>query len=564
MAVIKIKPAINIDGYNNEIQPDQIQEDDISKFIKKDYKIACILDEFSYKCFRYESKFFQLEPENWEEALVQEKPHFVLVESAWKGKDLKWRNKVGGLHISKDETLKYLVNWCREHHIPTVFWNKEDPSNFQHFIEAAKLFDYVFTTDYNSIVRYRELLGHDRVYVLPFAAQPRMHNPIDKNKEKIGEVAFAGTWYNQKHENRRKELQILLTPALEYDLHIYDRMFEYHHKYYLFPDIYQPYIKGFLAYDDMIHTYKKYQVFLNVNSVSDSPTMFSRRVFELLACGSSVISSYSRGIEELLTGLVKMCRSETDTRQHLQELLNDEEYRDRLALRAQREVLSKHTYKHRLENMLENIGIESEKDVGSGVSVISICRHAEMIDQIIDNFLRQNYSIKELIIVINNGEFNKKSWQDKIQGYQNIVILQLKQSISSEAELKLALTTAKFPYVSFFNAYDYYAPNFLLDLLFAFDYADADAVGKCTYYSGCGDTLIINNAKLENQYVNFLLGSAMVLKKEVFDSEDCQCLVTFEHGDFSLPKIKLYATDRFNYVCKSPKLSEADIELISV
>src|SRR5699024_11764963 len=39
---------------------------------------------------------------------------------------------------------------------------------------------------------------------------------------------------------------------------------------------------------------------LNVNSVLNSPTMFSRRVVEIPACGGIVLSSYGRGILETL------------------------------------------------------------------------------------------------------------------------------------------------------------------------------------------------------------------------------------------------------------------------
>lgn len=545
-------------------------QQDIPNNLNNDYKIACILDEFSYKSFQYESRFIQLDPDDWEETMLREQPHFLFVESAWKGKELKWGNKIGGLHISQDRTLRDLVNWCREHNMPTVFWNKEDPSNFDHFIEAAKYFDYIFTTDINSIPRYKEILGHDRVFVLMFAAQPRLHNPINRDKEKIGKVAFAGTWYNQKYENRRKELQLLLTPALEYDIHIYDRMFEFEYKNYLFPDIYQPCIKGFLAYDEMIHTYKKYRVFLNVNSVNDSPTMFSRRVFELLACGTAVISNYSIGIEKLFPGLVKLCHTEDDTRQYLQELLGDEEYLDRLALKTLREVFSKHTYKHRLNQVLDSIGLTPQKHISPGVSIISICHNKELLDQAIDNYLRQNHAPKELIIILPEFSSETKISVDekKTCADKNIFLLQIKPDTTPQEKIELALKTAKFSYISFFSADDYYAPNFLVDLLNAFKYTEADTVGKSTYYTCLGDTLQQNNERMENQYVDSLWGSAMVVKRELFDNLNHNHWSCFEHENISqecfTEKIKLYATDRFNYICQPQSLLEANIEQVCI
>lgn len=544
--------------------------DDCLNLPVKDYKIACVLDEFSYKSFKYEANFIQLTPDDWKETMLRENPHFLFVESAWRGKDLTWRKMIGGLTGNRDRPLRELTNWCRSNNIPTVFWNKEDPSNFDHFIEAAKFFDYVFTTDIHSIPRYREILGHDRIFDLMFAAQPKLHNPVDRDQEKIGKVAFAGTWYNQKHESRRSNLQLLLTPALEYDVHIYDRMYENKHKNYLFPDIYQHCIKGFVTYDEMNSIYKKYLVFLNVNSVDDSQTMFSRRVFELLACGTLVISSYSPGIKELFPGVVKLCHTESDTSRYLEELLGDDEYRDKLALKGQREVFSKHTYKHRLIKVLDSIGFKPEKDASHGVSVISICHSRDVLRQVLTNFLSQNHAHKELIIILpTTGEPLEVSfWDNQIQTRENIHLLQVSLETAPEEKFTQALRLTSFPYISFFSASDYYAPNFLTDLLNAFDYTDTDAVGKCSYYSSLGDRLELFQPKTENRYVDHLWSSAMVVKRELLNSLNHQCRSGFEHKYITnkcfLSNAKLYAADRFNYICRPASLSEADIEQVCV
>jgi len=298
--------------------------------------------------------------------------------------------------------------------------------------------------------------------------------------------------------------------------------------------------------------------------------MFSRRVFELLACGTAVISNYSIGIEKLFPGLVKLCHTEDDTRQYLQELLGDEEYLDRLALKTQREVLSKHTYKHRLNQVLGSIGLTPQKHISPGVSIISICHNEEFLDQAINNFLRQNHAPKELIISL--PEFSSETKisveEKKICADKNIFLLQIKPDTTPQEKLELALKTAKFPYISFFSADDYYAPNFLVDLMSAFDYTDANAIGKSTYYSSMGDTLRLNNIRMENQYVDYLWGSAMVFKRELFDNLNHNYRSCFEHENISQEcfseKIKLYATDRFNYICQPQSLLEANIEQVCI
>ena len=73
-----------------------------------------------------------------------------------------------------------ILNWAKDMKCPTIFWNKEDPVHFKSFLNVAKLFDYVFTTDIDCIQRYKNALDHDRVYLLPFAVQPKLHNPIEE------------------------------------------------------------------------------------------------------------------------------------------------------------------------------------------------------------------------------------------------------------------------------------------------------------------------------------------------------------------------------------------------
>ena len=98
---------------------------------------------------------------------------------------------------------------------------------------------------------------------------------------------------------------------------------------YRFPDQYKEAIKGTLTYEEMLTAYRCYDVMLNVNTIADSPTMFARRVFESLACGTPVISSESVGMTRMLEGHVRVTRSLEETKKHLQELMGDEEARVR-------------------------------------------------------------------------------------------------------------------------------------------------------------------------------------------------------------------------------------------
>lgn len=526
--------------------------------IEKPYlKIACILDDFSYQNLKYECDLIQLDIKNWVQVLQDERPNLLLIESAWMGVNGDWYGKISSIASKEGTTLQNVTELCKRLQIPTVFWNKEDPYHFDEFIEAAKLFDYIFTTDENCIKKYKVFLHHDRVYTLPFAAQIKTHNPINKEQKKIGNVAFAGAWYNIGHFHRKKNMKYILEPALKYDLHIYDRNYNYNNvyldNYFRFPEIYHTFIKGYVPYEKIADLYKKYNIFLNVNSVDDSSTMFSRRVFELLACGTNVISSYSPGIEKMFPEIVKLSRTKEDTIKYLELLIKDKEFRDRLSLLGEREIFNHHTYTLRLETILDKVGINYKKPNTPGVSIITCTDKEDNMEIIFKNYERQLYKNKELIIIVNNKGINIKPWHNKYGDYKNIKIIQMGEKKSLVQCLNYAIEHSNLEYVTFFDD-NYYGQNYLVDAVNAFKYSNADIVGKCSYYAYSENyqLLVIILPNIEDKYVKYVKFSTMVIKKNVFEklifSEksykyDVEFLKNCVNRGFSI-----YATNRFNYI----------------
>jgi SAM-dependent methyltransferase len=143
-------------------------------------RVASILDEMSEACFAPECDLVPLALGGWREQLDQRPPDLLLVESAWNGNGGEWQYRIAQYpreDLAGLPALRALLAGCRERGIPTAFWNKEDPVHFDRFAEAASLFDHVFTTDARCVERYRGLPGERTVAPLPFAAQPRIHNP---------------------------------------------------------------------------------------------------------------------------------------------------------------------------------------------------------------------------------------------------------------------------------------------------------------------------------------------------------------------------------------------------
>lgn len=513
-------------------------------------KVASVLDDFSFNCFKYECSLIQLDAFNWIGTMTNEKPDLLLVEPAW-------NTNFQELFRMYDNTGRNpeIIDWCRKRKIPTVFWNKDDPVHFQTFIRIAKYFDYIFTTDSNCIPDYIKSAGHSKVYVLPFAAQVKLHNPVDKDIEKWGNVAFAGTWYALRPE-RIKDMEMLFKPALKYGPHIYDRKYLYTlHDYYKFPAEYRPYIIGFLPYEQMVSVYKKYHVFINVNTVKNSPTMFSRRVFELLACGTNVISNYSPGIEKLFPGIVKLCISDGDADHYLEQLINDKNLRDRLSLLGLRKVLSGHTYTDRMRTILNTVGVQCETAGPGRVSVVTCTNKQNFMDNIFENYERQSYANKELIVILNNNSMVYDKWIERAGQYKNVKVYPMDESKSLGECLNFAVERSDGSFIAKFDDDDYYSSEYLSDMMNCFRYTDADVVGKYSYYCCIRELgiLAIRFPGLENRYSDFLSGATMVARKDVFSrvrfKDRPSGTDTQFYRDCIENGIRLYSSDRFNYLC---------------
>ena len=524
--------------------------------------VAAILDTFTEYSLRHEVNLLLISQEEWLAELQETRPVCLFVESAWTGNNGLWRDRIFGYEGSEDSPLGELLEYCRSTGIPTVFWNKEDPTNFDNFLGAAKEFDFVFTSDADCIPRYREKLGHCRIYALPFAAQPQLHNPSREEDWPRHPVCFPGSWAPQRYPERAETLLHVLDPAIKYGLHIFDRNLtrtdlglEYD-----FPSRYEEAIKGTLTYEEMLTAYRCYEVMLNVNTVADSPTMFSRRVFESLACGTPVVSSESVGMSRMLGEHVRTTRSIEETTNHLEELLGDEEARAREGHLAYRYVHENHTYRHRMDEVLRTIGLEPLDSEQPSVSVVTAMVRPENVRRCLDNFKKQTYENKELILVLNSAEFDLDAIRRDAERIPNVKVLHVDGKTTLGDCLNRGVEAASGKYIAKMNDEDYYGERYLSDHVLAASFSHAQIVGKGMYYVHfeASDTTALREIAPDHTFTSSTLaGGTLFVQADVvrdipFDSssisEDADLL-----SSARIAGCPIYAADRFNYVQVRPR-----------
>lgn len=343
-----------------------VEEDVARPGIFGNLKVALVTDNFTTECLAMECRVRTLTPGNYRQVIREWQPDLVFVESVFHGPNGAWRYELAKqprlLRLTRPKAIYQLVEFARCRNVPTIFWNKDDGVFFDAFIDVAKVFDYVFTTDSQCVGRYRQHLpANVPIHTLAMPYQPRIHAFTGFNFQR-NEACFTGSYYRRILGERRQFLDMVFGACEDAGLrlHVFDRN---HHRFsrhaeFRFPKGRQLSVHRGVPHRETARIYKAHAVSLNVNSVTDSETMYSRRLLEILACGGIAVTNPSRAVDRFFRDYCQVVA----TREEAAELFSrfrfgpSREDLDRAEAGAQY-VRKEHTWEHRLQEILDIVNI---------------------------------------------------------------------------------------------------------------------------------------------------------------------------------------------------------------
>ncbi|MFI2103068.1 glycosyltransferase [Isoptericola sp. NPDC019693] len=520
-----------------------------------------ILDDFSSLALGYEWEQVRLTPDTWLTELGG--LDIVFVESAWRGNDGAWQFQLTG-PSAPSRSLVELVETARERGIPTVFWNKEDPVHFEDFVDTAALFDHVYTTDVGRLDAYRERLGHDRVGVLEFGAQPAIHNPVRTNGGGPGrDVAFAGTWFAHKYPERREQAEMLLGGALDVSprmatgLEIFSR-FRGQGDQYEFPEPFASRVVGSLDYAQMLTAYRDYKAFLNVNSVVDSPSMCARRIFEITACGTPVVTAPSAATGEFFPAdEVFAVTTRAEAADTVRALVRSPELRDRAVHLGQRRIWREHTYGSRVQRVLHDVGLAPSAEVPRPrVTALVSTNRPHRLDDVLRTVGAQAGVQVQLALLTHGFEVDEADLRVRAKdaGVEDLVLLHEGTDVPLGGCLNLLLDAADGDVVAKLDDDDLYGPQYLSDQLYAMAYSGADVVGKQAHYMYLEghDATVLRFAEREHRFTDFVMGPTIVARRDTAAAVRFAERARGEDTAFLRGAVdagaRIYSADRFGFV----------------
>lgn len=325
-------------------------------------KIAIITDNLTYSSLQYEYiKVFCINRKNWMQLFTSFKPDLILVESAWQGYKDNWKFKIASYPDYPERNnlqLVRLLDGADKYNIPAVFWNKEDGVHFNRFIDSASLFKYILTVDENCVPRYRAILGKGiKVGVLPFAIQPKIHHPT-WFPSRYRDGLFIGSYGTHMHNARRQWQDMVFRAVSPFGLTIVDRNSDRKSEVYRFPNYANFTVKPAVPYNKTGKLIRQHPYCLNVNTITNSPSMFSRRLIEIMACRRLAVTNPSLAVSTRFEGMCEVIETQEQATELFAQLLQGYTIQQIEMMRyASNHVLQHYTYEKWLQHIVNFIGL---------------------------------------------------------------------------------------------------------------------------------------------------------------------------------------------------------------
>jgi len=217
--------------------------------------------------------------------------------------------------------------------IPSVAYFIDSHSRLQEHLERAPYFDHVFYAH----KQFGDDFGPD-AHWLPVACDPDVHTPTCVPNEPEYDIAFVGNVYPDValYEPRREALRML---AGRYNCN---------------------FVSG-VYFEDMANVYANARIVFNHSARGD----LNMRVFEAMCSGTPLVTDPAPGggLEELFgrePDVMPLCFAYTDEESLLRcirEITQWTGLGQEMGQLARAEVLAEHTYVHRAQQMLAEVGL---------------------------------------------------------------------------------------------------------------------------------------------------------------------------------------------------------------
>lgn len=154
-----------------------------------------------------------------------------------------------------------------------------------------------------------------------------------------------------------------------------------------------------------------------------------------------------------------------------------------------------------------------------GVTIITPTIRAEHMLDVFENYDRQKWLIKELIVIINDNAIAMAPYKEMARRYDNVRIFRVDERKNLGACLNYAVARARYGYIAKFDDDDYYSPHYLDEAMLLFSKKNADVVGKrsCYFFFPHLSVLLLRKTTVKPYgRCKRIAGATIMFRKRVF------------------------------------------------
>ena len=268
------------------------------------------------------------------------------------------------LALSQAPLSLAVLEQFRRKKVLTAMWFVENFRHLTYWQQVASGYDFWFVMQKEPCIGALKQAGAKHVAYLPLAADPSVHKPMTLTAQEQSEFGSDVSFLGAGYPNRRVLLQALLHQKWSFKL--WGNEWE------------QPGPLGIALQREgaRIDTETSVKIFnatgvnINLHSYTDqgfdpNGDSVNPRTFELSASGAFQLLDHRTLLAELFDdSMVGILRHPEELIPQVQRYLHEPETRAAMAERARQHVLSHHTYRHRMQSLLAELGVHSPDRIG--------------------------------------------------------------------------------------------------------------------------------------------------------------------------------------------------------
>lgn len=290
------------------------------------------------------------------------------------------------LALSQAPLSLAVLEQLRRKKILTAMWFVENVRHLTYWQQVATGYDFWFIMQKEPCITMLKQAGARHVAYLPLAADPAIHRPLqltERERDEYGaDVSFLGAGYH----NRRLLLPTLLNHGWSFKL--------WGNEWGEAGSLQSVLQRNGARVDTetSVKIFNATTINLNLHSYTGpgfdpEGDGVNPRTFEIAACGAFQVVDDRSLLSELFTAsMMGIVQSPNQLVPVTKAFLHDPAARTAMATEARRQVLLRHTYSHRMETLLAELGVHSPDRIGSVLrgerSVEALCSKAETLPEL--------------------------------------------------------------------------------------------------------------------------------------------------------------------------------------